>query len=60
MPSLGFQNTFAMVIREQDAQQLHLTTLTQAAHYSPQWRLGVGYEFEQRPMVCPGCRKPTE
>jgi osmoprotectant transport system substrate-binding protein len=28
---------------------LHLTTLSQAAHYTPQWRLGVGYEFEQRP-----------
>jgi osmoprotectant transport system substrate-binding protein len=49
MPPLGFENTFAMVIRDQDAQQLHLTTLSQAARYTPQWRLGVGYEFEQRP-----------
>jgi osmoprotectant transport system substrate-binding protein len=48
-PPLGFENTFAMVIRGDDARRLHLTTLTQAAQYTPQWRLGVGYEFEQRP-----------
>lgn len=46
---LGFENTFAMVIRGDDAQRLHLTTLSQAAPYTPKWRLGVGYEFEQRP-----------
>jgi osmoprotectant transport system substrate-binding protein len=48
-PPLGFENTFAMVIRGDDAQKLHVTTLSQAAQYTPQWRLGVGYEFEQRP-----------
>jgi osmoprotectant transport system substrate-binding protein len=48
-PPLGFENTFAMVIRGDDAQRLHLTKLSQAAQYTPQWRLGVGYEFEQRP-----------
>ena len=48
-PPLGFENTFAMVIRTNDARRLHLTTLSQAARYTPQWRLGVGYEFEQRP-----------
>ena len=46
---LGFENTFAMVIRGDDARRLHSTTLSQAAPYTPQWRLGVGYEFEQRP-----------
>lgn len=51
---LGFENTFAMVIRGDDARRLHLTTLTQAAPYTPQWRLGVGYEFEQRPDGLPG------
>jgi osmoprotectant transport system substrate-binding protein len=54
---LGFENTFAMVIRGQDAQQLHLTTLSQAAQYSPQWKLGVGYEFEQRPDGLPGLKQ---
>jgi len=46
---LGFENTFAMVIRGDDARILHLTTLSQSAQYTPQWRLGAGYEFEQRP-----------
>lgn len=53
-PPLGFENTFAMVIRGDDARRLHLTTLNQAAQYTPQWRLGVGYEFEQRPDGLPG------
>ena len=43
-----------MVIRGDDARRLHLTTLSQAAPYSPQWRLGAGYEFEQRPDGLPG------
>jgi osmoprotectant transport system substrate-binding protein len=46
---LGFENTFAMVIRGDDAHRLHLSTLSQGAQYTPQWKLGVGYEFEQRP-----------
>lgn len=51
---LGFQNTFAMVIRGDDASRLHLSTLSQAAQYTPHWHLGVGYEFEQRPDGLPG------
>src|ERR1700761_7644054 len=51
---LGFENTLAMVIRGQEAQNLLLTTLSQAARYTPQWKLGVGYEFEQRPDGLPG------
>ncbi len=54
---LGFENTFAMVIRGDDAQRLHLSTLSQAAKYTPKWRLGVGYEFEQRPDGLPGLTK---
>jgi osmoprotectant transport system substrate-binding protein len=53
-PPLGFENTFAMVIRGDDARRLHLTTLSQAAPFAPGWRLGVGYEFEQRPDGLPG------
>jgi osmoprotectant transport system substrate-binding protein len=51
---LGFENTFAMIIRGDDARRLHLQTLSQAAQYTPQWTLGVGYEFEQRPDGLPG------
>jgi osmoprotectant transport system substrate-binding protein len=53
-PPLGFENTFAMVIRGDDARRLHLTTLSEAAKDTPQWHLGVGYEFEQRPDGLPG------
>jgi osmoprotectant transport system substrate-binding protein len=46
---LGFNNTFAMVIRGEDARRLNLRTLSQAAAHTPQWRLGIGYEFLERP-----------
>jgi osmoprotectant transport system substrate-binding protein len=51
---LGFENTFAMVIRGEDAKRLGLSTLSQVSQYAPKWRLGVGYEFEQRPDGLPG------
>ena len=54
---LGFDNTFAMVIRGDNARRLHLTTLSEAAQYTSKWRLGVGYEFEQRPDGLPGLSK---
>ena len=56
-PPLGFENTFAMIIRGDDARRYSLRTLSQAAQYTPQWRLGVGYEFEQRPDGLPGLSK---
>ena len=46
---LGFDDSFAMVIRGDDARQLHLTTLSQAATFAPRWRAGFGYEFMERP-----------
>ncbi len=46
---LGFENTFAMVIRGDDAKKLHLRTLSDLARIAPQWRAGVGYEFLERP-----------
>jgi osmoprotectant transport system substrate-binding protein len=49
MESLGFNNTFAMVIREEDARKSKIATLSDAARYAPGWNLGVGYEFQQRP-----------
>jgi osmoprotectant transport system substrate-binding protein len=49
MPSLGFDNTFAMVMRGSDARRLRLKTLSDAAAISSQLRLGVGYEFIERP-----------
>jgi osmoprotectant transport system substrate-binding protein len=49
LPSLGFDNTFAMVMRGSDARRLRLKTLSDAAAVSSQLRLGVGYEFVERP-----------
>lgn len=46
---LGFENTFAMVIRGDDAQKMHIRTLSDLAATAPQWRAGVGYEFLERP-----------
>jgi len=46
---LGFENTFAMVVRGGDAQQFHLRTLSDAIPLAPHWRVGVGYEFLERP-----------
>jgi osmoprotectant transport system substrate-binding protein len=54
LPSLGFDNTFAIVIRGEDARRLHLKTLTDAAPHTPEWRAGFGYEFIERPDGYPG------
>jgi osmoprotectant transport system substrate-binding protein len=48
-PPLGFDDTFAMLIRGEDARRLKLQSLSQAAAYTPQWRPGFGYEFMERP-----------
>jgi osmoprotectant transport system substrate-binding protein len=53
-PGLGFEDTFAMVVRGADAQRLGLHTISAAAHLNPPLRLGVGYEFESRPDGLPG------
>ncbi len=46
---LGFENTFAMVVRGADAQQFHLRTISDIIPLAPHWRVGVGYEFLERP-----------
>ena len=57
MDSLGFNNTFAMVIRGEDARKSKIATLSDAAKYSLGWNLGVGYEFQQRPDGLAGLLK---
>ncbi len=54
---LGFENTFAMVIRGDDAKKMHLRTLSDLASIAPQWRVGVGYEFLERPDGFPGLKE---
>jgi len=46
---LGFENTFAIVVRGEDARRLNLKTLSQATAHTPGWRAGFGYEFMERP-----------
>jgi osmoprotectant transport system substrate-binding protein len=62
-PGLGFEDTFAMVVRGDDAKRLQLKTISDVARlqnesptsqnrdagHSGIERLGVGYEFEERP-----------
>ncbi|MDF5715011.1 MAG: glycine betaine ABC transporter substrate-binding protein [Rhizonema sp. NSF051] len=57
MPSLGFEDTFAMVIRGDEARRYHIQTLSEAAKYTPQWRAGFGYEFVEREDGFPGLAK---
>jgi glycine betaine/choline ABC-type transport system substrate-binding protein len=57
MDPLGFNNTFAMVIRGEDARNSKIATLSEAAGHPPGWNLGVGYEFQQRPDGLAGLLK---
>jgi glycine betaine/choline ABC-type transport system substrate-binding protein len=44
----GFNNTFAMVVRGEDARRQRIATLSEAAAHRGGWTLGMGYEFQQR------------
>ena len=46
---LGFNNTFAMVVRGEDARREHLRAISEIAPLAQHWRAGVGYEFLERP-----------
>jgi len=46
---LGFNNTFAIVVRGETARRLNVHTLSEGARYAPEWRPGFGYEFMERP-----------
>ena len=51
---LGFENTFAILIRGADARRLSVSTIDDAARHAPAWRAGFGYEFLQRQDGFPG------
>jgi glycine betaine/choline ABC-type transport system substrate-binding protein len=53
-PPLGFNNTFAIVVRGEDAQKLKLRTISDLAPHVEQWRAGFGYEFMERSDGYPG------
>lgn len=48
-PPFGFNNSFAMVMRGDEARRLGLTRLSQAKAFAPKWNFGCGYEFLERP-----------
>jgi osmoprotectant transport system permease protein len=54
---LGFDNTFAILVRGQDARERQLRTIEDAAREAPGWRAGFGYEFLERPDGFPGLAK---
>jgi glycine betaine/choline ABC-type transport system substrate-binding protein len=51
---LGFENTFAILVRGEDARRDRLRTISDAAPQAAAWRAGFGYEFLQRADGYPG------
>ena len=56
MAPLGFNDTFAMMVRGETARSLGLASLSEAAR-GRSWRMGIGYEFRQRPDGLDGLLK---
>jgi osmoprotectant transport system permease protein len=48
LPPLGFNNTFAILVRRDDAERLALRTIGDLLKTADRWRAGFGYEFLQR------------
>jgi osmoprotectant transport system permease protein len=57
LPPLGFNNTFAILVRARDARQRNLKTIDDVVGLAPGWRAGFGYEFLERPDGFPGLAK---
>ena len=54
---LGFNNTFAILVRGEDARKFNLKTVSDAAKMSNQWRAGFGQDFMSRADGYPGFSK---
>ena len=54
---LGFENTFAILIRGEDARRLNLKTISDVVPHAPQWRAGLGQDFKNRADGYPGFSK---
>ena len=57
LPPLGYDNTFAILVRGDEARSRGLRTIDDAARVAPQWRAGFGYEFLERPDGYAGLAK---
>lgn len=49
LPGLGFNNTFAILVRSADARTRNLARISDLAAVAAEWRAGFGYEFLERP-----------
>lgn len=54
---LGFENTFAILVRGADARRLNLQTISDAAPHTSTWRAGFGQDFMSRDDGYPGFSK---
>ena len=54
LPPLGFNNTFAILVRGEDARTKRMKTIDDLVAQAPRWRAGFGYEFVGRPDGYPG------
>lgn len=54
---LGFENTFAILIRGAEARRLNLKTVSDAVPHARKWRAGFGQDFMTRPDGYPGFSK---
>jgi osmoprotectant transport system permease protein len=54
---LGFENTFAILVRGEEARRLNLKKISDAAPHSPKWRAGFGQDFMSRADGFPGFSK---
>ena len=57
LPPLGFDNTFAILVRGADARERGLRTIEDVTRVAPRWRAGFGYEFLERPDGYTGLAK---
>ena len=56
-PQLGFENTFAILVRGADARRLKLKTVSDAVPPASGWRAGFGQDFMSRADGYPGFSK---
>lgn len=56
-PPLGFENTFAILVRGADARRLNIKTISEAVTHARKWRAGFGQDFMTRADGYPGFSK---
>jgi osmoprotectant transport system permease protein len=56
-PPLGFENTFAILVRGAEARRLNLKTISDAVPHARKWRAGFGPDFIPRADGYPGLSK---